>query len=106
MCSNLCELAEYNPPLPVALELTSFLSQCGGLQIPTHLQVGHMRHYSLVECTSFFSQSDVLQCLVGMFQCLLGHRDWLVHHHALEAFRSFAEVRTCVLDYSMHCLLV
>ncbi|KAL5484613.1 hypothetical protein EMCRGX_G021142 [Ephydatia muelleri] len=74
VCSNLCELAEYNPPLPVALELTSFLSQCGGLQIPTHLQ------------------SDVLQCLVGMFQCLLGHRDWLVHHHALEAFRSFAEL--------------
>ena len=103
MCSHLCELAEYNPPLPVALALTSFLSQCGGLQIPTHLQVGW---YYYVTCKNgrqpcmmnshvLFFQSEVLQCLVGMFRCLLGHKDWLVHHHALEAFRSFAEVRTC-----------
>jgi len=39
----------------------------------------------------------VLQSLTATFQYLLSHSQWLVHHHAMEAFRMFAEVQATLV---------
>lgn len=39
----------------------------------------------------------MLQSLTATFQYLLSHSQWLVHHHAMEAFRMFAEVQATLV---------
>lgn len=48
-------------------------------------------------------QTKFIQSVVSMCHQLLSHTHWMVHHHAAEAFRSFAEV-TCYVDVVEQCI--
>ena len=41
----------------------------------------------------FFPQKQALPRLSSLFGALLAQTSWLLHHHTLEAFAQFAEVR-------------
>lgn len=100
---SLCDLVTIRLPLSSSLSSTHFLSQCSSLQLAPEIQAsGSHAHTIAQNYPSTCSQAtlylpslqvQVLRCLTVSFQSLLSHPHWLVHHHAMEAFRVFAEVR-------------
>lgn len=91
MCQQLAAFP--SPPLDCLISLTQFLTSLGRIRFPSaHTQV-------------------CLCAISSLFQKLLSSTDWLIHHHSLLAFQSFAEytphsdvIQDCVPEQMKGCV--
>ncbi|XP_078605867.1 FIGNL1-interacting regulator of recombination and mitosis-like [Branchiostoma floridae x Branchiostoma japonicum] len=72
--SRLSQWLKTSPPQSVKLSITQLLGRAGRLSLPPSPQ-----------------QTQLQELLAHLFSTLLQDNGWVVHHHALEAFSTFAE---------------
>ncbi|CAH1272308.1 C1orf112 [Branchiostoma lanceolatum] len=72
--SRVSQWLKTSPPQSVKLSITKLLSRAGKVTLPPSPQ-----------------QNQLQELLAHLFSTLLQDNSWVVHHHALEAFSTFAE---------------